>query len=154
MERKFLVDPGRLPDLRAGARLRQGYLGTRPTVRVRTEEQPTGDRHAYLTIKSEGLVGRDEFEYPIPFDEAEALLELSQGSVIDKTRHCYPVARRPDLAWEIDVFEGENAGLVVAEIELPREDEPFERPDWLGEEVTEDPRYKNAALAFHPYRSW
>jgi CYTH domain-containing protein len=154
VERKFLVHAERLPPLPAGARLRQAYLGYNPTVRARTEEGPDGERRGYLTIKGEGLVGRDEFEYGIPFDEAEALLRLAQGAVVSKVRHRVPLPEEPSLAWEIDVFDGDNAGLIVAELELPDEDHPFTRPHWLGEDVTEDRRYKNAALAQHPYRNW
>src|SRR5688500_7604515 len=115
IEYKFLVDCEILPELPPGARLVQGYLGFSPTVRVRTEEGPGSSRRAYLNVKGPGLVGRDEFEYDIPFEDAEALLELSQGSVIRKTRHRLPVEGDPSLAWEVDVFEAENAGLVVAE---------------------------------------
>ena len=154
IERKFLVRRELLPPLPEGARLVQGYLGTQPTVRVRTEEGP-GDRSlAYLTIKGPGLVGRDEFEYEIPLEEARELLKLAQGSLVSKTRYRLPVEGAPGLKWELDVFDGENAGLIVAEIELPAEDTPFERPEWLGEDVTEDPAYKNAALAFHPFSAW
>lgn len=153
IERKFLVHADRLPELKEGAHLVQGYLAMLPTVRVRTEEQGSA-RKAYLTIKGEGLVGRDEFEYEIPFEDAEALLKLAQSSLIAKKRYRLPVADQPDLAWEIDVFEGDNAGLIVAELEMPAADHPFPRPDWLGEDVTEDPAYKNAALSRHPFCRW
>lgn len=154
IELKFLVREDALPPLPPGARLVQGYLGTQPTVRVRTEEAPGQAPRAFLTIKGEGLVGRDEFEYDIPIDEGRALLGLAQGSLISKTRYRLPVTGSPDLAWELDVFEGDNKGLTVAEIELPGADFPFDRPDWLGKDVTRDPAYKNAALVHRPYCRW
>jgi len=152
IERKFLVDPAALPPLPPGARLVQGYLALSPTIRVRTEDL-NGHRRGYLNIKGEGLVGREEFEYVIPFEEAEALLRLATGSLVSKTRHTFP-AGAGDLKWEVDLFDGLNEGLAVAEIELPAADAPFPRPGWLGEDVTEDPAYKNVALALRPYRTW
>ncbi len=155
IEHKFLVDSSRLPPLPPGSRLTQGYLSFRPTVRVRTEEREDGSgRMAYLTIKGEGDVGRDEFEYEIPFEEATGLLGMCQGSVITKTRYRLPIDGCPELAWELDIFVGDNEGLVVAELEVPEEGCAFARPDWLGEDVTRDSRYKNAALAERPYREW
>jgi adenylate cyclase len=153
IEYKFLVRRGKLPELPPGARLVQGYLSWRPTVRVRTQEEPDGERLGFLTIKGEGLVGRDEFEYPIPFEEADALLGLALASTVSKTRHRVPVEDSDGLVWEIDVFDGRNAGLIVAEVELPAEDHHFHRPPWLGEDVTEDPGYKNTALAQRPWRT-
>ena len=154
IECKFLVHTDRMPPLPPGIRMAQAYLGFRPTVRVRTQEGPGDLREAFLTIKGQGLVGRDEFEYPIPFDEAEALLLLATHPPVRKTRHHLPVEGQPDLKWEVDIFNGENDGLVVAELELPDRDHPFPRPEWLGEDVTRDPAYKNAALAQRPFRSW
>lgn len=154
IERKFLVNREKLPALPEGSKLVQGYLAFEPNVRVRTEEGPGDDRKAYITIKGAGLVGRDEFEYDIPFEEAQQLLKLAQYSKVSKTRYRLPVAQAPDLKWELDIFEGDNAGLVVAELEMPREDYSFERPAWLGEDVTLDPAYKNAALAKHPFKDW
>lgn len=154
IERKFLVRTDLLPPLPPGIRMAQAYLAFRPTVRVRTQEGPGPLQEAFLTIKGQGLVGRDEFEYPIPFEEAEALLSLSAHPPVRKTRHHLPVEGQPDLTWEVDVFDGENEGLVVAELELPDRSHPFPRPEWLGEDVTENPAYKNAALAQRPFRSW
>jgi CYTH domain-containing protein len=151
IEYKFLVHPERLPELKDGARMAQGYLGFEPTVRVRTEDGPAGAK-AYLTIKGDGLVGRDEFEYPIPRDHAKALLKLANASVVSKTRYRIPAGS--GLDWEIDVFEGDNEGLIVAELEVPAVDHAFERPDWVAEDVTRDPAYKNAALARHPFKDW
>lgn len=151
IERKFLLasDDWRA-DADAGERMRQGYLAAEVerSVRVRV----VADR-ATMTIKgaAEGLV-RPEFEYAIPAAEASEMLDrLALQPLIEKTR--YRVERGKHV-WEIDVFEGDNAGLVVAEIELDDPDEAFERPSWLGPEVTEDPRYLNAALARRPYTRW
>ena len=149
IERKFLV--GDLSILRGsiGLPYRQGYLSTDPerTVRVRR----AGDR-AFLTIKglSKGAT-RAEFEYEIPTADAEQLLALCAGPIVAKTRHRIDHA---GLTWELDVFEGENAGLVVAEVEIPSPDAPVEIPGWAGDEVTADPRYYNANLVSHPFREW
>ena len=131
-------------------RYRQGFLSTDPerTVRIRVAgEQGT------LTIKGKTVgATRSEFEYAIPRDEAEALLDaLCKRPLIEKVRHVLVVGEH---TWEIDEFEGDNEGLIVAEVELTHEDEAFERPAWLGEEVTHDPRYFNAQLVSHPYRRW
>ncbi len=156
IERKFLVrDDGWRTGADAGTRYRQGYLtgmpgesGLRSSVRVRI----AGDR-AELNIKSAELgIRRLEYQYEIPVADAEEMLDrLCIGHTVEKVRHHVRIGRH---MWEIDVFGGDNAGLVVAEIELAREDEPFERPDWLGEEVSDDPRYYNVYLAAHPYRTW
>jgi CYTH domain-containing protein len=150
IERKFLVaDTAFLAGV-AGERLQQGYIATteRATVRVRI-----GGERAWLTLKgrSEGI-SRREFEYEIPLAHAAACIEeLCSGPVIDKTR--YRVTHGAHV-WEVDVFHGDNDGLVIAEIELARDDEVFECPAWLGAEVSGDPRYYNSSLARRPYRSW
>lgn len=150
IERKFLVrDDGWRLSVKGSRHYKQGYLaidgGT--TVRVRTD----GDR-AWLTIKGrgEGIV-RPEFEYEIPVAEAAALLALCRGRLVGKTRH---LVHAGGLVWEVDEFCADNAGLIVAEIELPAENAAFSRPAWLGEEVTADARYLNANLAVHPYGLW
>jgi len=157
IERKFLVTND---DWRAQAEkvvpMAQGYLNDlaamdtgamKASVRVRI----AGDE-AFLNLKSRELGHtRQEFDYPIPVDDARALLALSVGGLIDKRRH---YVRHAGHLWEVDEFLGENAGLVVAEIELGAADEAFERPAWLGEEVTDSPRYYNLALATHPYARW
>lgn len=149
IERKFLLldDSWRAQVVRS-ERLVQGYLGgQRCSVRVRIE----GNR-ANLNIKSR-VAGRarSEYEYPIPLADAEALLgEFCEGA-IDKTRHHVPFGGK---LFEIDEFAGANAGLVVCEIELDSIDETFERPAWLGTEVTDDVRYYNAALVEHPWGTW
>jgi len=150
IERKFLVTgDGWRPGSR-GRRVRQGYLSTDPerSVRVRL----AGD-DAWLTIKgaSTGCT-RVEFEYPMPMQDALHLLdELCIRPVIDKTRHDL---RYGAHRWEIDEFHGANEGLVIAEIELHSETEVFERPPWLGAEVSDDPRYYNVSLARHPFSNW
>lgn len=150
IERKFLVAEASIVDGVAGEAIEQGYLSLDPdrTVRVRVSE-----RRGFLTIKGRTRgVERDEFEYEIPRDDARQLLPLCLGSIVEKRRHRLPAGN--GLTWEIDVFEGDNAGLVIAEIELPRAEAEFERPPWLGAEVSSDPRYLNASLAQRPARSW
>ena len=151
IERKFLVASGDWHDVAVNSsEIRQGFLNTDPerTVRVRLTD---GD--AELTIKGITVgAQRAEYEYPIPpADAAEMLDGLCQHALIEKTRYRVPHAGH---TWEVDVFYGANAGLVVAEIELGSVDEAFERPDWLGVEVTGDPRYYNANLTNHPWSEW
>lgn len=150
IEHKFLLknDAWRA-DVQRCRPMSQGYLasGGRVSVRVRV----AGDE-AWLNIKAGGLVAsRQEYEYPVPVDEARELLELAEGPLIEKTRH---FVEHGGKTWEIDEFHGENVGLVVAELELDREDEPFARPPWLGREVTHLERYYNLCLVTHPYRAW
>lgn len=150
VERKFLVTGAGWKRNASGVRFRQGYLSTvkERTVRVRTE----GDR-AVLTIKGLTVgVSRLEFEYAIPLEDANRMLdELCERPLIDKTRYRLDAG---SVTWEIDEFHGENDGLVVAEVELASADQPFDRPAWLGCEVSDDPRYFNANLIARPYRTW
>ncbi len=151
IERKFLVLNDRWRAQAApGVRYRQGYISgsKNASVRVRIEGEV-----ARLNIKSATLgVTRREYEYTIPASDAEEMLtHLCDTPLIDKLRYHL---RHGEHLWEIDVFEGDNAGLVVAEIELSREDEPFARPDWIGQEVSHDARYYNVCLAQHPFRNW
>jgi adenylate cyclase len=150
IERKFLVRGEAWKALGKPLLLRQGYLSSIPerVVRVRIE----GDS-AMLTIKGRTTgATRSEWEYPIPMEDATAFLDnLCEKPIIEKYRYRIDYC---GLAWEVDEFLGENAGLVVAEIELDSEDQPFERPDWVGDEVTHDPRYYNANLIRNPYRLW
>lgn len=150
IERKFLVSGDGWRGLAPGVRYRQGYLCTQKerTVRVRT----AGDR-AWLTVKGVTYgVTRLEFEYEIPFADGEAMLdELAQRPLVEKTRYRIPAG---EYVWEVDEFEGENAGLIVAEIELPDPQARFEKPAWIGREVSDDPRYFNANLVKHPFSSW
>ena len=150
IERKFLVAGDAWRALGAPILLRQGYLNADPvrTVRVRIE-----GAEGKLTIKSKNVgASRGEWEYDIPLLDAEELLDtLCERPLVEKTR------RRIDHAgftWEVDEFLGENAGLVVAEIELPSEDTVFEKPGWIGREVTGDKRYYNSSLIRFPFSQW
>lgn len=148
IERKFLVvdDPWRKVE---PIHYCQGYLNRHEnrTVRVRI----AGDR-AMLTVKSLTTnATRAEFEYDIPIEDAKELIQLCEKPLIEKYRRVIPFA---GMNWEVDEFLGENQGLVVAEIELNSESQPFEKPDWVGEEVTDDPRYFNARLSIEPFSSW
>lgn len=151
IERKFLV---RTEDWKAQAArstpVRQGYLARGPQAGVRVR---VAADQAWITIKGPVRgIARAEYEYPIPVDDARQLLDNHcAGRVVEKRRYWVPVAGH---TWEVDVFEGANAGLVVAEIELRHAEETFVMPDWIGAEVSADPRYFNAYLAEHPYREW
>jgi adenylate cyclase len=145
IERKFLVVDPSVVDGRTGTVIRQGYLSRVPerTVRIRRK----GDR-GVITIKGASSgASRSEWEYEIPAADADAMLEICEGATVDKVRYLIDVAGR---MWEVDVFEGANAGLVMAEVELDREDAVVELPEWAGLEVTDDPRYYNASLSRHP----
>ena len=150
IERKFRLTNTDFLTHRDGERLTQGYLSHDPRATVRLRVQ--GD-NAWLTIKGKTHgASRSEFEYPIPTADAHAMLdEMCPEGVIDKTRYRIKVGEH---VWEVDEFHGDNQGLVVAEVELDSEDQPFERPPWLGEEVTGDPRYYNSALSRTPYGQW
>ena len=150
IERKFLVDTTRLGELTGGEVMRQGYVDTRGLATVRA--RIAGER-GWLTLKggNEGGV-RSEFEYEIPLEDARQIIdELCRGPLIAKTRY-----RRDygGYTWEVDVFEGDNAGLVVAEVELDDVTEDPPLPEWVKEEVTGDPRYYNSQLARHPFSQW
>ena len=150
IERKFLVRGDVWRSSATGTAYRQGYLNSAKerTVRIRTI-----DDRAFLTIK--GLtVGatRAEYEYEIPVADCDAMLDaLAEKPIIEKKRYKVPFA---GLTWEIDEFFGDNAGLIVAEVELEGEMQIFEKPEWVGEEVTADPRYFNSNLIKHPYGKW
>ena len=151
IERKFLVINDRWRDqIQSSHRMVQGYLNDegRASVRARI----SGDQ-AWLNIKSRTLgVQRDEYEYAIPVADAQQMLDtLADGALIDKTRHLVDV---DGLTWEVDEFYGDNAGLIVAEVELDSPDAEFTKPAWAGEEVTDDPRYYNVALVRHPFAMW
>ena len=151
IERKFLL---KNDNWRAHAeqstRIRQGYLGAlaKASVRIRVE----GD-HANINIKSAELsMRRMEYEYSIPLEEASEMLDrLCEQPQIDKLRH---IVKHGKHVWEIDEFFGDNAGLVVAEIELSDETESFDMPAWAGTDVTQDARYYNVNLVKHPFRRW
>lgn len=150
IERKFLVAGDYKSSATSGERIAQGYLasGEGCTVRVRVR----GDR-GYLTIKGPSAdgVSRHEWEYEVPAREALEMLSLCRSGVIDKCRYLVPFEGH---TFEVDEFYGDNEGLTVAEVELSSVDEEFARPEWLGEEVTGDPRYYNSSLARNPFCKW
>jgi len=152
IERKFLIKNDRwkqAPNLSAGKVIKQGYLSVDPSRTVRARIK--GDQ-AFLTIKgkTQGL-SRLEFEYEIPVEDAQALLGLCENPVIEKTRYLLP---QGEVTWEIDIFEGDNEGLMIAEVELESEQQSVALPDWLGEEVSGDSRYVNASLTQKPFKQW
>ena len=152
IERKFLVqgDAWKRAAEGPGEPVRQGYLSTarEHTVRVRVKAGK-----GYITIKGESAgARRAEFEYPIPSEDATTMLDsLCQRPLIEKTRY---VVRHRGCCFEVDEFHGDNAGLFVAEVELSSEDHEVELPEWIGKEVTDDPRYYNSNLVRHPYAHW
>ena len=155
IERKFKVTGDFHPYVTRSCRICQGYLNSAPerTVRIRMK----GDK-GYITVKglsSDNGMSRYEWEKEIPVEDAMDLLRLCEKGMIDKTRHIVEVTEG-NIAniFEIDEFHGDNEGLVIAEIELASEEEEFLRPQWLGEEVTSDPRYYNSYLSAHPYTLW
>jgi CYTH domain-containing protein len=148
IERKFLVKDDTWRNAK-GIKFRQGYLSSvkERTVRIRTREDK-----GYLTIKGIAVgATRMEFEYEIPREDADILLDLCEQPLIEKNRY---TIEQGGFIWEVDEFFGENLGLIVAEIELQSEDQEFPRPVWVGEEVTEDPRYFNSNLIKNPYTAW
>jgi adenylate cyclase len=157
IERKFLLASDTWRHLsKRQQRMTQGYLNDAQAVKTGRENCSVRIRIAgtvaYLNIKSRELgARRQEFEYPIPVADAEKLMELACSGVIEKVRH---YVEFDSHLWEIDEFQGDNLGLVIAEIELQAEDEAFLRPEWLGKEVTSLPRYYNLALSSNPFRSW
>ncbi|MDJ0728974.1 MAG: CYTH domain-containing protein [Crocosphaera sp.] len=151
IERKFLVINDNWRSLGQGKVYKQGYISTgkkMTTIRVRI----IGEK-AYLTIKSktEGI-SRHEFEYPIPLEDAQIMLNsLCDRPLIEKIRY---KINHDNLLWEIDEFQGENKGLILAEVELENENQMLNIPDWVGEEVSHDPRYYNVNLVKYPYQRW
>jgi adenylate cyclase len=150
IERKFLLINEQWRDeVENSFTLQQGYLSTNPnaTVRIRIKNE-----QATLTIKSKNIgIRRNEFEYQIPTEEAQQLLALCEGPLIEKIR--YTICRGSHT-WEIDEFNGHNTGLILAEIELTHEDDAFEKPTWVGDEVSDDVRYYNSNLVAHPFINW
>lgn len=149
IERKFLVDTSKLPKLDCGIKILQGYLlAHSPSIRIRI----AGNK-AFLTIKGKPTndISRSEFEYEIPLSDGLELLKECKELIISKTR--YEIMYENHL-WELDIFEEENKGLIVAEIELSSEDESFTLPSWVTSEVSNDMRYTNANLISHPYSRW
>ena len=152
IERKFLVlSNDFLQEAFTKKRIVQGYLNSNPerTVRIRIKEDK-----GFLTIKGKGNATgttRLEWETEIPLEDAERLLPICESGIIEKIRYEIKVGNH---IYEVDVFEGENEGLVIAEIELQSEVEPFEKPSWLGKEITNDKRFYNAYLSIKPFKSW
>jgi len=150
IERKYLVRNDSWRTQGKGARYRQGYLSTDPARNVRVR---VGDGRGFITVK--GLtanMARPEYEYAIPVEDANEMLDtLCLKPIIEKVRYNIEYA---GLLWEVDEFEGENAGLVIAEVELAVADQTISLPDWVGEEVTGDARYYNASLIANPFTTW
>ena len=151
IERKFLLTGDFRTDVRKSMRISQGYLCSVPerTVRIRIR-----DDQGFITIKGKGDadgISRFEWEKEIPVNDALQLLQICEPGVIDKTRHLVDFGGH---TFEVDEFHGDNEGLVMAEIELTSPDEPFDKPSWLGKEVTGDARYYNSALSRNPYKNW
>jgi adenylate cyclase len=149
IERKFLVVGDAWRGLSTGRHYRQGYLSTvkERTVRVRT----VGDK-GYITVKGITVgAKRAEYEYEVPVGDANEILELCELPLVEKTRYRIPYG---GLVFELDEFEGDNRGLIVVEVELKSEDQTVKLPEWIGKEVTTDPRYFNANLVAHPYATW
>jgi CYTH domain-containing protein len=150
IERKFLVKGDVWRELAEGTRYRQGYLNSAKerVVRVRT----INDK-GFLTIKGITVgATRAEFEYEIPLDDTDFMLDnLCEEFLIEKSRYKIPLG---GFVWEVDEFFGKNDGLIVAEIELESEDQDFEKPDWIGDEVSSDPRYFNSNLTKLPFTEW
>ncbi|GAA0405023.1 CYTH domain-containing protein [Cocleimonas flava] len=150
IERKFLIDLKLIGDLPDGKLISQGFIGTNDKTVVRARIK--GDE-AFLTLKGE-VTGftRSEFEYQIPVDDATNIIkELCSGGVVEKTR--YEIIYE-NHTWEIDIFHGQNEGLVVAEVEVQSESESVSLPKWIVEEVTGDPKYFNVSLLSNPYSQW
>jgi|TARA_B110000263_G_scaffold33341_1_gene25260 adenylate cyclase len=153
IERKFLINA--LPEGMSGTTMRQGYLQPEKerAVRVRTVEKD-GSKKGVLTIKGMGSasgMSRYEFETEIPVSDADHLLSLCDQPLIEKTRYKYD---HGGLVWEVDEFHGVNDGLVVAEVELESEEQTFDKPDFIGEEVTGQTKYYNMMLLKNPYTTW
>lgn len=153
IERKFLVAGDYKSEAYASVRITQGYLSRVPdrVVRVRIK----GDK-GYITIKgttNDTGLSRFEWEKEIPLVEAQALMKMAEPGVIDKTRHLIKNTDGKHI-WEVDEFHGDNDGLVMAEIELEHENDPFDKPEWLGKEVTGDLKYYNSYLSERPYKTW
>jgi len=150
IERKYLVKGDSWRSVAVGSVYRQGYIATQggATVRVRI----AADK-GYLTIKGVRVgFSRSEFEYLIPLEDAENMLHtLCERPLIEKIRY---KIEWDDLIWEIDEFDGANKGLILAEVELKDENQLFEIPSWIGEEVSQDPRYYNSYLVQHPFTQW
>jgi adenylate cyclase len=149
IERKFLIVGDGYKENAEATKIQQGYLSKDPerTVRIRVR----GDE-GYITVKGKTRgASRAEYEYNIPSKDAAQLIKMCLQPLVEKTRY---VVEHAGMTWEVDEFSGDNQGLVVAEIELESEDQKFPLPDWVGDEVTQDPRYYNSQLSSFPYKDW
>jgi adenylate cyclase len=150
IERKFLIDESLVGELQGGEIIKQGYFPTLNNTAIRARLK--GDK-GYITIKGQKVgISRPEYEYEIPFNDAKEIIEkLCEKLVIEKTR--YKIKHAGHI-WEVDVFEGDNKGLVVAEVEMKDESEEVQLPAWVRSEVTDDLRYSNSNLVKYPYKCW
>ena len=150
IERKFLVKEKPFSIAKRSLKINQGYIINEKSKVIRVREK--GDDY-FLTIKGNNIgISRLEYDFPISKEDAKELIfHFCKTTLIEKTRH---YIEHKGHTWEVDEFHGKNNGLIVAEIELDSEDEKFEIPDWVGEEVTQDDRYYNMNLAIHPFTSW
>ena len=150
IERKFLVKEKPFSIAKRSLKINQGYIINEKSKVIRVREK--GDDY-FLTIKGNNIgISRLEYDFPISKEDAKELIfHFCKTTLIEKTRH---YIEHKGHTWEVDEFHGKNTGLIVAEIELDSEDEKFEIPDWVGEEVTQDDRYYNMNLAIHPFTSW
>mgnify|MGYP001482453174 FL=1 len=150
IERKFLVKEKPFSSAKRSLKINQGYIINEKSKVIRVREK--GDDY-FLTIKGNNIgISRLEYDFPISKEDAKELIfHFCKTTLIEKTRH---YIEHKGHTWEVDEFHGKNNGLIVAEIELESEDEKFEIPDWVGEEVTQDDRYYNMNLAIHPFTSW
>ena len=150
IERKFLIDISGVESIGSGSRIKQGYISTTDNTAVRIRVSGTV---AYLTLKGENQgATRPEFEYEIPIEDAnEIIKELCSGPIIDKTRYLVEYGSH---TWEIDVFHGDNDGLIVAEVELESETEEVDLPKWVINEVTGEVKYYNSSLLDNPFNKW
>lgn len=150
IELKFLVEGDSWRSHDHGTRYRQGYLST---VKERTVRVRAAGEKGFITVKGINVGSvRSEYEYEIPLADANEILDqLCERPLIEKTRYRIPF---DDLTWEVDEFDGENRGLITAEVELTDENQPVRLPEWAGPEVTADPRYFNSNLVAHPFSKW
>ena len=149
IERKYLVRDASVVHGRDGQRVKQGYIPGREHAAARIRIR---NGKGFITLKGGTGILRSEFEYEIPSGDAEQILEhFCEKPFIEKTRY---EIEHSGMVWEVDVFHGDNAGLVVAEVELERKDQEVVLPPWLGDEVSHDRRYGNASLAVNPYKNW
>ena len=150
IERKFLIKKKPFSIAKRSLKINQGYIINEKSKVIRVREK--GDDY-FLTIKGNNIgISRLEYDFPISKEDAKELIfHFCKTTLIEKTRHYIEYKGH---TWEVDEFHGKNTGLIVAEIELDSEDEKFEIPDWVGEEVTQDDRYYNMNLAIHPFTSW